>query len=401
MADVIGGRARLFLACLHFLPALKHDFYAMPTATKRPFGRHNIFKTGPTTHPNVPVVTPEFLDRVLEQSKLRSEKLIPYTYIHPTNGLPIYGFADLSTLEKTVDGNTSYLSIMPKDFAEPFIPALKGAKLNQVSVGLGEHDEIVHLGLCDRPRVAGLGKVFADGGDSTSVVELVFASDDLGSPVKTAFGYGSNLVGELQWRFRMIADWMQSDREKSIATTGDTKEADSRYPQRMIDNMRADLPQEEPQGQDGTALAPNFAEHSTEETDMNAEDLAALKEKAARVDTLESEVSTLKTAFAESEKEKTAREIDALLTANAERIGADRPALEFLLTTLKGIPEKKNFAEPDGTEKELTAYDLLVTRIKAAKPLVGFGEVATPENCGDAKPEKPTIKDGLKAVMPQ
>lgn len=100
------------------------------------------------------------LNEVLAKSLMESPSKIPLTLHHPENDLPVFGYADKNTLRVEPDGDRYVMTVEVKDFAKEFMDILRSAGLNKVSVGLTANKALKHIGLVDKPAVAGLGYAF-------------------------------------------------------------------------------------------------------------------------------------------------------------------------------------------------------------------------------------------------
>jgi hypothetical protein len=343
---------------------------------KPSFGRHLVFKSGIHTNEGDQVWPASRVRGVLDVSKRLSPSRIPYTLLHPSDHLPIFGFADRDSLQlRELPSGEVGIDIMPLTFAEAAIPALKGRGLDKVSVGLGKDDEIVHLGLVPKPAVKGLGNVFSEAGEQASAgeMEVMFSSSELDHPVRAAFG--SILRSSLQWKMSDIADWMRRMRERIIEQSS-VEEADKQVPAYLIESIGSPLPDDEPSGD---SVGNHFSDNSTQ-TDMDEE----TKNKLARLDALEAENASLKTQrddaqrrAADLEDSESKRKIKVFLDGIADRVpGSMREQVEGILEDLKAL-KPRTFAAADGTTIEKSSFDLFRELLSAAKPVVVFGEVAT------------------------
>lgn len=343
---------------------------------KPSFGRHLVFKSGIHTNEGDQVWPADRVRGVLDASKRLSPSRIPYTLLHPADHLPIFGFADRDSLQlRELPGGAVGIDVLPVTFAESAVSALKGKGFDKISIGLGQHDEILHLGLVPKPAVAGLGAVFSESVEAGLVgeVEVVFESADLDNPVRQAFG--SMLRSRIGWVFEDLASWLQGLRDRTIEAKG-LDAANAEVPQYLIENLKGDLPDDEPFGD---AAVGNAFSQSTDAA-MDEE----TKRKLARLDALEAENATLKTGLsaaqtraAELEAGERKRQITVFLDGISDRVpNSMRMAVEGILEDLQAL-KPRTFSAADGQTSERTSFDVFKDLLSAAKPMVVFGEVAT------------------------
>jgi hypothetical protein len=345
---------------------------------KPPFDRFKIFKTGATKNKHVPVVSDELIERVFSATKDKSPKEIPLVLgvggRHPSDNLPLIGYADRDSLELSeTPGQPKTLSIKPLRFAEDLKSAMKNQGVDKVSILLppGE-DFIEHIAFLSNPAVE-LGTAF--GADDEQ--GIAFGFDELGKPLERAFG--SEFRWEVGWRFRQLGDWLQTLRDNLIADKG-VEEANKRMPQYQIDNLKSDLPEDQPVPTGDVQLATGFSEQNHDE--MKPYELAALQARAARADELESENATLKTdkealarKLSDQQAEELAREVKAFCDANATRLGKERDIFEGILLDLY-TAKPRAFSAADGTTQERSSYNEIKRIIAALPEKVALGEVA-------------------------
>jgi|GEM_PF-1962913 len=342
---------------------------------KPTFGRHLVFKSGIHTNEGDQVWPADRVRGVLDASKRLSPSRIPYTLLHPSDHLPIFGFADRDSLQlRELPGGEVAIDIMPLTFAEGVIPALKGKGLDKISVGLGVDDQIVHLGLVPKPAVKGLGKVFSEADEaSVGSVDVVFASADLDEPVRAAFG--SMLRSRIAWIFEDLGTWMQGLRDRTIEAKG-LDAADAEVPQYLIENLKRDLPEDDPVGD--AAIGSAFSQSTDDAMDEET------KKKLARLDALEAENATLKTGLSEAQNRaaeleagERKRQITVFLDGISDRVpNSMRVAVEGILEDLQAL-KPRVFSAADGTTTEKSSFDVFKELLSSAKPVVVFGEVAT------------------------
>lgn len=343
---------------------------------KPSFGRHLVFKSGIHTNEGDQVWPADRVRGVLDASKRLSPSRIPYTLLHPSDHLPIFGFADRDSLQlRELPGGAVGIDVLPVTFAESAVSALKGKGFDKISIGLGKHDEILHLGLVPKPAVTGLGTVFSESVEEGLVgeVEVVFESADLDNPVRQAFG--SMLRSRIGWVFEDLASWLQGLRDRTIEAKG-LDAANAEVPQYLIENLKRDLPDDEPVGD---AAVGNAFSQSTDAA-MDEE----TRRRLARLDALEAENATLKTGLSEAqtraaelEAGERKRQITVFLDGIADRVpNSMRMAVEGILEDLQAL-KPRVFAAADGKTEEKTSFEVFQDLLSAAKPVVVFGEVAT------------------------
>ncbi len=99
------------------------------------------------------------LEKVLTNTLANSELKIPFVAQtvkgkHPDKNLPIYGFADRSTIRKTVTDGVSCLEIQPCEFADGLLETLKDTGLDKLSVRLDGADfSLEHICFVENPAV--------------------------------------------------------------------------------------------------------------------------------------------------------------------------------------------------------------------------------------------------------
>jgi len=146
-----------------------------------PYKRHLIFKTG-VHNPakGERVWTAEKVRALYENTLAHSPEQIPYTIKHPSNHLPILGFAKKSELKLHERGGEVYLSAVPSSFADAFVELLKRAQFDKPSIAIGQKGEIVHIGLVDKPAVEGVEAAFerASASDVVEEIESSFSIEE-------------------------------------------------------------------------------------------------------------------------------------------------------------------------------------------------------------------------------
>lgn len=347
---------------------------------QRTFSRHKIFRSGIHRNDGQQVWPPDRVRGVLDATRRLSPAFIPYTLLHPENSLPIYGFARKEDIqgEELPDGGFAITSVLHK-FAEEAIPALEAQGLNQVSIGLGKDDEIVHVGFVPKPAVSGLGTVFSEAPvPCSNAVEVVFEAVDLDRPVAVAFAGYSERWWHMGYALRQLGDWLGGVREREIEAKG-IEAADKFIPTYMIDFFKQPLPDEEPAAEAVPAVA--FAASTSTQTD-NAMD----EETKQRLAALEAENAALKTSnaavlqrAADLEAASRRLEVTGFLDSISDRVPpSQRDVVEGILLDLQSV-KPRTFAAADGTTQERSSYEALKGLLQGAAPVVVFGEVATRE----------------------
>ena len=213
------------------------------------FKRHKIFKSGVhKPEKGKKVWSKEDVETLLENTLKHSPERIPYTFRHPSNNLPVFGYALRDELELHEENGEAVITAKPADFARPWVDALKQLGTDKISIGIGKLGEIVHNGFTDKPAVDGLGAAFEAEKDSlqqvpvAAVEEVEFEAADLDNPAETLF--------EVSWKWR-LQNWMQDAatvfkrlREREIEANG-IAAADKLIPDYMIDFLKEPLPDDE------------------------------------------------------------------------------------------------------------------------------------------------------------
>jgi hypothetical protein len=209
-----------------------------------PYKRHKIFASGVhrKDNPAEAVWPAERVQALFERSKELSPALIPYTYRHPENGLPVLGWAEKESLEIAEEGGRTYLSAVPKELAVEFMQGLKDVGYDQVSIGIGQKGEIVHIGVTDKARtaVSGLGPVFERSETVPAVYaeEVTFEAAELGGGLDSSF--------EVNWKWQLqswmsdVASLFQRMRDQKIEAEG-LEAADKFLPAYVLDFLKRDL----------------------------------------------------------------------------------------------------------------------------------------------------------------
>lgn len=324
------------------------------------YKRHRIFASGVHNNDKDPVWPPEKVQGVFDATKAHSPAQIPYTYRHPENSLPVLGYANRDSVEVFEEGGRTFITAQPADLAKEWIASLKKTGFDKVSVGLGRFNEIVHIGITDRPAVSGLGLAFEAKETVPPVFtrEFEFDSEDLG---------GTESLFEVSWKWHLeqwmanVAALFQQMRDKEIEANG-IDSADNFLPAYVMDFIKTPLPKDLPIDQ-GEPMNPQF------ESDMSVDEKAELER-------LRAENAELLNAKAIASREKVDAEI---LGFCAEHPAVITPKIkDVIVAVLKDLygAQPRQF-EVDGRSFETTSYDAMKELLAGAKPQLVFEEVAT------------------------
>lgn len=353
------------------------------------FKRHYIFASGVhrKSNPEQAVWPPERVHGVYESSLEHSPVLIPYTFRHPENNLPVLGYAERDSLEVFEDGGRTYLSVVPKEMATEFLKGLKKVGISEVSIGLGLKGEIVHIGFTDNPAVTGLGSAFEASATVAPVYkeEVEFQADDLG--LKEAF--------EVDWKWRLqiwmddVASVIQRIRDREIDQSG-IDAADKFIPPYMIEMLKVPLPPDVELENGEAVPTPTYEEDSP----MTVAD-------KKEMDRLIAENAILLTQVADETKRRQAVVIEQFcadhVTVVTPRV---KPQVVAILTALQEIKQPLTFEE-DGKSVEQSAYDVFCTMISGAKPAVSFETVATSDKAKVVEESSPGVDPVQLVLMEQ
>jgi len=329
--------------------------------TKPEFKRHRIFASGVhrKDKPEEAVWPAERVRSLFERSKELSPAQIPYTYRHPENGLPVLGWADKDSLEVVEEGGRTFLTVVPKQLAVEFMQGLKDVGYDQVSIGIGQKGEIVHIGVTDqfRTAVSGLGPVFerSESIPPVYVEEVTFEAEDLGGGLDSSF--------EVSWKWQLqswmsdVASLFQRMREQKIEADG-LEAADKFLPAYVMDFLKRDLPADEP-----AAAEPVLS--TFESDDMTDEQ----KREFERLQAFEAE-----------QLQKAADELVASRKAAVVQFCADHPEqvtdkirsqVVALLTALQQVEAPATF-EAGGAQVSKSAFELGCDLIAGMPKAVSF-----------------------------
>ena len=339
------------------------------------FNRHKIFKSGVHKNTGEQVWPPERVRGILDSTQKNSPELIPYTLLHPENSLPIYGFCRREDIKGTEVSGGFELSAIPTRFAEAAIPSLIKAGLNQISIGLGRLDEIVHIGFVPAPAVEGLGHVFsATPITVSSVAEVLFSAEELGGAVNM---FSVSWEWDLRYKLSQIGQAFRALRDREIAEKG-LESADKFLPSYLVDSIATELPPDVPDsncdgGQcgdgSGDTLKVGFVAGGS-----NSEN-AALELLMVENARLKSETAAALSKAAELELLARKAEVTGFLDTITDRVPPSiRQVFENILFDLQGVGPR-TFASADGTAVERTSFDALKELLVSAPVQVSFGLV--------------------------
>ncbi len=370
------------------------------------FKRHNVFKSGIHKNTGEQVWPPDRVRGILDATRRFSPALIPYTLLHPENALPIYGFCKKESVELAEVGGDVVLSTVMERFAEEAIPSLIKAGLNQISVGLGKLDEIVHFGFVPKPAVTGLGTVFSEASVAlappvgiSSVLEVSFSAEELGGSVINAFGVSWEWA--LRDKLDMISQVFRSLRDREIEKSG-VDAADKFIPAYLIDSLARPLPQD---AQDTTVkegdMVPSVGFMAGNDN-QKIEDMALTELEKTELEQLRGENKLLKSEKEEAlnkaselERGKRKAEVTSFVDSISDKVPPSvRDLIEGVLIDLQGV-QPRVFSAADGTTAERSSYDVLKELLTAGPVQVIFREVATGESAGESA-QAPTLQDALQ-----
>lgn len=353
--------------------------------------RHKIFKSGRHRPAKGKKVWPvDDVKDLLTKTKEHSPALIPYTFRHPKNSLPVFGFARRDEVEgHEIDGEY-VLTAQPTQFAQPWAKALKQLGTDMVSVGIGKKGEIVHIGFTDAPGVDGLGAAFEAEKDSlqqvpvAAVEEVEFEAGDLDNPAAAIF--------EVSWKWR-LGSWMQDVagilkrlREKEIEANG-IEAADKLIPDYMLDFLKEPLPDNEP---DGEKLEPvnSFEDNAMGMTSEEKQEFERLQKENNALKTQNQELLNKESA---AEQARVDAEIDGFCAKHANIVVPKiKPQVVAILKDLHGA-EPQQFEAGDGKKTTKSSYDLMKEIIEGGKVQFLFEEVATGDRSGDEESSNKTL----------
>lgn len=346
------------------------------------FKRHKIFKSGiHNPEGGKKAWSKEDVKTLLENTKKHSPERIPYTFRHPSNNLPVFGFALRDELELHEENGEAVITARPAEFAQPWIDALKQLGTDHISIGIGKKGEIVHNGFTDRPAVDGLGAAFEAEKDSlqqvpvAAVEEVEFEAGDLDNPADAIF--------EVSWKWR-LESWMQDAagifkrlRDREIEQNG-IEAADKLIPDYMLDFLKEPLPDNEPEGE---KLEPvNSFEADMDEKER--QELEQLKKDNKELKRRNDELLQKESA---AEQARVDAEIEGFCSKHSTIVVPKiKPQVKAILHDLYGA-EPQEFEAGDGKTEEKSSYDLMKEIIEGGKVQFVFEEVATKDRVGEGK----------------
>lgn len=342
------------------------------------FKRHKIFASGVhrKDNPEEAVWPAERVQALYERSKELSPALIPYTYRHPENGLPVLGWAEKESLEIAEEGGRTYLSAVPKELAVEFMRGLKDVGYDQVSIGIGQKGEIVHIGVTDKARtaVSGLGPVFERSETVPAVYaeEVTFEAAELGGGLDGSFEV--SWKWELQSWMRDVASLFQRMRDQKIEAEG-LDAADNFLPSYVLDFLKKDLPPDYSEQQ--------VSESQTFESDDMTEEQ---KREFERLQAFEAE-QIAKAAEALVQARKAA--VMQFCTDHPEQVTDKiRPQVVALLTALQQVEAPAVF-EAEGAQVSKSAFELGCELIAGMPKAVSFERDVAGKGSGERADTRP------------
>ena len=361
------------------------------------FKRHKIFKSGVhNPEKGKEVWSVDDVKGLLAKTKEHSPELIPYTFRHPKNNLPVFGFARRDEIEGHEADGEYVLTAQPTEFARPWVDALKQLGTDMVSVGIGKLGEIVHIGFTDSPGVDGLGAAFEAEKDSlrqvpvAAVEEVEFEAADLDNPAEALF--------EVSWKWR-LSSWMQDAagifkrlREKEIEANG-VDAADKLIPDYMIDFLKEPLPNDE-KAEEKLEPVNSF------EADMDEKERQEFEQLKKDHEELKRKNDELLKKESEAEQARIDAEIEGFCSKHSTIVVPKiKPQVKAILKDLHGA-EPQQFEAGDGKTVEKSSYDLMKEIIAGGKVQFVFEEVATKDKAGEKNETDPNadpVRDELQA----
>jgi hypothetical protein len=309
-----------------------------------PYKRHLIFKTG-VHNPakGERVWTAEKVRALYENTLAHSPEQIPYTIKHPSNHLPILGFAKKSELKLHERGGEVYLSAVPSSFADAFVELLKRAQFDKPSIAIGQKGEIVHIGLVDKPAVEGVEAAFerASASDVVEEIESSFSIEE------------AEMVSELSSVMMLFSELMERvKRAFERPHPSALPVGEGAYSREEVEKLKSEL------------------------ESLRAEREAMLREKA------------------EAEKKARRAEFQAFLDKHIDRVPPKYH--ETLIAVFEDLDNAtpRTFSKGDGETETDTSLNRLMAMIAEKKPVMVFGEAATHQIQGEST-------DALKTLQSQ
>lgn len=153
------------------------------------------------------------LDTVLAATIANSANKIPFTAQtdegkHPSGNLPVFGYADKSTLRKTSYKGAPALEIQPCEFAEGLFDKLKSTPMNKMSVRLDGADfSLEHICFVERPAVADVPALSTYDFSATSGKQWIDLSADIDSAITDA-DFADTRMDLVGRALRGLRDWL-------------------------------------------------------------------------------------------------------------------------------------------------------------------------------------------------
>ena len=363
------------------------------------FKRHKIFKSGiHSPEKGKKVWSKEDVETLLENTKKHSPERIPYTFRHPSNNLPVFGYAMRDELELHDEDGEAVITAKPAEFARPWVDALKQLGTDKISIGIGKLGEIVHNGFTDKPAVDGLGAAFEAEKESlqqvpvAAVEEVEFEAADLGNPAEALF--------EVSWKWR-LENWMQDAagifkrlRDREIEANG-VDAADKLIPDYMIDFLKEPLPDDE-KAEEKLEPVNSFEDNAMGMTDEEKQEFERLQNENNELKTKNQELLNKESA---AEQARIDAEIEGFCAEHATVVVPKiKPQVKAILRDLYGS-EPQQF-EADGKTEEKSSYDLMKEIIAGGKVQFLFEEIASKDKAGEQEgpdPNADPVADELQA----
>ncbi|MBL7998329.1 MAG: hypothetical protein JNL32_06795 [Candidatus Kapabacteria bacterium] len=257
--------------------------------------------------------TEDDVKAIVENTQKQGAERIPFTFDHPTDNLPVLGFFNREDIRLAQHDGKPAIQVRPAAFAggEDGFRSLAQSTHNKPSILVGIVDKIIkHIGCVEKPAVVdipsfdsyGFSAAFSKVG--CEEVEASFAFD-----WRTSFEY------DVQQRFTVLGEYLQSQRERIIEKDG-IEAADKMLPKTLHEIFYADLSQlsqtlswviaDEVQ----TQLEKRSAEQQTNKlnsSQFSQEEAMEMKELEAKFSALEQRTAALET------ENKTLRDENAAL----------------------------------------------------------------------------------------
>ncbi len=311
------------------------------------YKRHLIFKTGiHNPAKGERVWTAEKVRMLYENTLAHSPDKIPYTIKHPSNHLPIFGFAKKSDLKLHERGGEVYISAVPSEFANSFVALLKQTSFDKPSIAIGANGEILHIGLVDKPAVEGVEAVFEKAvSEVVEEIEQVFSLEDI------------QVISDLSGVMTTLSDLLERVK-------------------RLIGQLTSGSGEEFEKVVKGDEL----------------------KELRAQVEVLRSEREAMLREKAEAEKKARRAEFQAFLDKHVERIPPKYH--EVFLAVFEDLDkaQPRQFSKGEGESEVDTSLNRLMAMLAEKKPVMVFGEVATHRTQDESTGAMKTLQSQFEAA---